>query len=466
MIAFLPLFLQELVERGTGKALLRLGKHFLSLSPVFEVFSTQIYSNSILSNLTFGGARYIATGRGFATTRISFSILYSRFAGPSIYMGMRNLLILLYATMTVWIPHLIYFWLSVLSLCIAPFFFNPHQFSYADFIIDYREFLRWMSRGNSRTKASSWYGYCRLSRTMITGFKKKKLGHPSEKLSSDVPRATWRTVIFSEIIWPICVAILFVVAYMFVKSFPDKNGKEYPSPLIRILVIAIGPIAWNAAVLVSFFFVSLFLGPIMESWAKFGSVMASLVHGLCLFGLVAFFEFFWFLELWDASHAVLGVVAIISIQRAIQKILIAVFLTREFKHDETNRAWWTGKWYGRGLGNSAMSQPAREFIVKVVEMSLWSSDFLLGHILLIILTPPILIPYMNSLHSMMLFWLRPSKQIRPPLFSTKQKRQRRWIVIKYSVVYVLAIAFLASLLILPIVFRDRITFNCSICSNI
>jgi 1,3-beta-glucan synthase len=408
------------VERGTGKALLRLGKHFLSLSPVFEVFSTQIYSNSILSNLTFGGARYIATGRGFATTRISFSILYSRFAGPSIYMGMRNLLILLYATMSVWIPYLIYFWLSVLSLCIAPFFFNPHQFSYADFIIDYREFLRWMSRGNSRTKASSWYGYCRLSRTMITGFKKKKLGHPSEKLSGDVPRATWKAVFLSEIIWPICTAILFVIAYMFVKSFPNQNGKQNPSPLIRITVIAVGPVAWNAAVLVSLFFISLFLGPMMQSWAKFGSVMAFLAHGLCLFGLVAFFEFFvryipknafvfsltlviqWFLELWDASHAVLGVIAIIAIQRAIQKILIAVFLTREFKHDETNRAWWTGKWYGRGLGNSAMSQPAREFIVKVVEMSLWSSDFLLGHLLLIILTPPILIPYINSLHSMML----------------------------------------------------------------
>ena len=207
-------------------------------------------------------------------------------------MGMRNLLILLYATMSVWIPHLIYFWLSVLSLCIAPFFFNPHQFSYADFIIDYREFLRWMSRGNSRTKASSWYGYCRLSRTMITGFKKKKLGHPSEKLSSDVPRATWRTVIFSEILWPICVAILFVVAYMFVKSFPDKDGNQHPSPLIRIGVVAIGPIAWNAAVLISLFFISLFLGPMMESWTKFGSLMAFLAHGLCLVGLVAFFEFF------------------------------------------------------------------------------------------------------------------------------------------------------------------------------
>ncbi|KAF8654087.1 hypothetical protein AX16_003620 [Volvariella volvacea WC 439] len=465
-IAFLPLFLQELVERGTGKALLRLGKHFLSLSPIFEVFSTQIYSQSILSNLTFGGARYIATGRGFATTRIPFSILYSRFAGPSIYMGMRNLLILLYATLAIWIPHLIYFWLSVLSLCIAPFLFNPHQFSFADFIIDYREFLRWMSRGNSRTKKSNWYGYCRLSRTMITGFKKKRLGLPSEKLSSDVPRATWRSVIFSEIVWPICSATIFVVAYMFVKSFPDADGELPPSPLIRIAVVAVGPVVWNAAILAALFVLSLFLGPVMESWSKFGAVMAALAHILALVGLVAFFEFFWFLERWDASHAVLGVISIIAIQRAIQKIFIAVFLTREFKHDETNLAWWTGKWYGRKLGNSALSQPAREFIVKIVEMSSWGSDFLLGHILLIILTPPILIPYVNSLHSTMLFWLRPSKQIRPPLFSTKQKRQRRWIVLKYTVVYVLVVSLLASLIVLPALFKDHINFQCEICKSI
>ncbi|KAJ7097938.1 glycosyltransferase family 48 protein [Mycena belliarum] len=465
-IAFLPLFLQELVERGTGKALLRLAKHFLSLSPVFEVFSTQIYSQSILSNLTFGGARYIATGRGFATTRMSFSILYSRFAGPSIYMGMRNLLLLLYATMALFIPHLIYFWLSVLSLCIAPFLFNPHQFSYADFIIDYREFLRWMSRGNSRTKASSWYGYCRLSRTMITGYKKKKLGHPSEKLSSDVPRASFGAIIFSEVLGPVCVAIMFIIAYMFVKSFPDKTGQQNPSPLIRIGIVAIGPVAWNATVLLALFFISLFLGPMLESWSKFGSVMAALAHVLSLFGIIIFFEFFWFLELWDASHAVLGLIAIVAVQRAISKILISLFLTREYKHDETNRAWWTGKWYGRGLGNSAISQPAREYLVKIVEMSLWSSDFIIAHFLLIILTPPILIPFANRLHSTMLFWLRPSKQIRAPLFSMKQKRQRRWIVMKYSVIYVVVVALLAALIVLPALFRNTITFNCTLCKTI
>lgn len=110
----------------------------------------------------------------------------------------------------------------------------------------------------------------------------------------------------------------------------------------------------------------------------------------------------WFLELWDASHAVLGIISIVAIQRAIQKILIAVFLSREYKHDETNRAWWSGKWYGRGLGSSALSQPAREYVVKIVEMSLWSSDFLLGHFLLILASIPIFIPFVDRLHSTML----------------------------------------------------------------
>ncbi|EMD36733.1 glycosyltransferase family 48 protein [Gelatoporia subvermispora B] len=467
LIAYLPLFLQELVERGTVKAIMRLARHFASLSPAFEVFSTRISSHSIASNLTFGGARYIATGRGFATSRISFAILYSRFAGPSIYLGMRTLVMLLYVTLTLWTGWVTYFWVSVLALCVAPFLFNPHQFSFADFVIDYREFLRWMNRGNSRVHVNSWIGYCRLSRTMITGYKKKRLGHPSEKLSGDVPRAGWRAVIFSEVIFPIITAILFVVAYMFVKSFPDKNGEQPPSPLVRIAIFSVGPMVWNAAILLVLFMTSLFLGPLLDTpFPKFGSVMAFLAHTLGVIGMIAFFEFFWYLELWNVAHAVLGLIAIISIQRAINKVFISVFLSREFKHDETNRAWWTGKWYGRGLGSHAMSQPAREFIVKIIELSLWSSDFLAGHFLLFILTPPILIPYIDRAHSTMLFWLHPSKQIRAPLYSMKQKRQRRWIIIKYGIIYVLAIAIFAVLIALPLVFRHSLRLNCSICQTI
>ncbi|KAJ7507394.1 1,3-beta-glucan synthase [Mycena galericulata] len=466
MISFLPLFLQELVERGTWKAIFRLAKQFGSLSPLFEVFSTQIYTHSILSNLTFGGARYIATGRGFATSRIHFSTLFSRFAGPSIYLGIRTLIMLLYVTLSMWTPYLIYFWISILSLCIAPFIFNPHQFVFSDWVVDYREFLRWMSRGNSRSHNNSWIGYCRLTRTMITGYKKKKLGHPSEKLSGDVPRVDWRAVLFSEVVFPIVMAVLFVIAYMFVKSFP-VDGKLPPSPLVRIAVFSLGPIAWNAVVLLLFFLVSLFLGPMMDSvFPLFGSVIAFMVHVLGLVGMVGFFEFFWFLELWNVSHAVLGLIAIISIQRAFHKIVISVFLSREFKHDETNRAWWTGRWYGRGLGTHVMSQPAREFVVKIIELSLWSSDLILGHILLLMLTPPVLIPYFDRFHATILFWLRPSKQIRAPLYSIKQRRQRRWIIIKYGIIYILVTALIVCLIALPVIFRTSLHFNCSICQSL
>ncbi|KAF8635567.1 hypothetical protein AX15_000217 [Amanita polypyramis BW_CC] len=466
MISFLPLFLQELVERGTWKAILRLAKQFSSLSPVFEVFSTQIYTHSILTNLTFGGARYIATGRGFATTRNPFNILFSRFAGPSIYLGMRTLLMLLYATLTIWTPFLIYFWVSILALCVAPFLFNPHQFVFSDFIIDYREFLRWMSRGNSRWHSNSWIGYCRLSRTMITGYKKKRLGHPSEKLSGDVPRASWRAVIFSEVIFPIIMAILFVIAYLFAKSFPI-NGRQPPAPLIRIAVISLGPIVWNAGVLLTLFLTSLFLGPILDSTLpKFGSTIALIAHVLAVLGMLAFIEFLWFLERWNASHAVLGLIAVIAVQRAIFKTLISVFLSREFKHDETNRAWWTGRWYGRGLGAHAMSQPAREFVVKIIELSLWSSDLLIGHMLLFMLTPPILIPYFDRFHATILFWLRPSKQIRAPLYSLKQKQRRRWIIIRYGIIYVLAVSFFTALTLIPALLRDSLRVRCSICDNL
>jgi 1,3-beta-glucan synthase len=127
---------------------------------------------------------------------------------------------------------------------------------------------------------------------MITGYKKKRLGHPSEKLSGDVQRAGWRAVIVSEVIFPIIMAILFVIAYMFTKSFPGADGNQPPSPLIRIGVIALGPIVWNAAVLLTLFLFSLFLGPMMESvFPRFGAVMASIAHILGVIGMLGFFEF-------------------------------------------------------------------------------------------------------------------------------------------------------------------------------
>ncbi|KAF9933005.1 1,3-beta-D-glucan synthase [Linnemannia zychae] len=463
-IAFLPLFMQELMERGFVRSLVRLGKQFMSLSPLFEVFVTQIYTNSILTNLSFGGARYIATGRGFATTRTPFSLLYSRFAGPSLYLGMRTLIMLIFASMTMWVPHLIYFWVSVIALVISPFIFNPHQFSFTEFFLDYREFLRWLSRGNSRTHISSWISYCRTLRTRITGYKRKRLGHPSEKLGGDIPKANFWVIFVSEIVIPLIQVVLCVICYMFVRSFPigvdDKGAAVYTSGLLRIGAFALAPLAVNGAVLAVLFAISLLLGPCLNMCCtEFGSVMAAIAHAVAVVTLLGFFEALWALESWVASHAVLGIIAAISVQRFVFKVLITVFLTREFKHDETNRAWWTGKWHGRGLGSHAISQPLREYICKIIEMSMFACDFLMGHIILILLFPICLIPWIDRWHSTMLFWLRPSKQIRAPIFSAKLRAQRRRIVLGYGALFIVVMAAMILLIVMPVVFPQWMPKN-------
>ncbi|GBE86432.1 hypothetical protein SCP_0903110 [Sparassis crispa] len=130
---------------------------------------------------------------------------------------------------------------------------------------------------------------------MITGYKKKKLGQPSEKLSGDVPWAGWCAVMFLEIIFPTIMAVPMVVAYLFVKSYPVDARKEPPNALLHIAIVSIGPILWNAAILFLLFLVSLTL--LDTPYPKFGSFMALLAHSLGVIGVIGFFECLWFLDL-------------------------------------------------------------------------------------------------------------------------------------------------------------------------
>jgi 1,3-beta-glucan synthase len=89
-------------------------------------------------------------------------------------------------------------------------------------------------------------------------------------LSSDVPRAPWKAIVVGEIIGPICLAVMFVVCYLFVKSFP-VNGTIQPG-LLRIAIISLGPIVWNMAFLITLFLISVFLGPCVsrQSYCFYG----------------------------------------------------------------------------------------------------------------------------------------------------------------------------------------------------
>ncbi|KAI4264526.1 MAG: hypothetical protein L6R42_000361 [Xanthoria sp. 1 TBL-2021] len=456
-ISFLPLVVQELTERGFWRAATRLGKHFGSLSPLFEVFVCQIYANSISQDLSYGGARYIGTGRGFATARIPFGVLYSRFAGPSIYLGSRLLMMLLFATMTIWGYWLLYFWISLLAFCISPFLFNPHQFSWNDFFIDYRDFLRWLSRGNSRAHASSWIAFCRLSRTRITGYKRKALGEPSPKMSSDAPRAHFTNIFFSEIISPLLLVAVTLIPYLYINALTgvirdnnDNKKIEATNSLIRVAAVAFAPIAINAGVLAGLFGMACCMGPVLSMCCKkFGPVLAGIAHGISVIMLLAFFEVMFFLEGWSFSKALLGMIAVVALQRFIYKLIVGLALTREFKGDGSNIAWWNGKWYA--MGWHSFSQPGREFLCKITELGMFAADFILGHVLLFIMFPAICIPYIDKFHSVMLFWLRPSRQIRPPIYSIKQSKLRKRRVIRFATLYFIMLILFVALLAGPLV---------------
>ncbi|KAM9892160.1 hypothetical protein OXX79_010210, partial [Metschnikowia pulcherrima] len=445
-ISFIPLAVQELIERGLWKATQRFCRHFVSLSPLFEVFVAQIYSTSLVTDLTVGGARYISTGRGFATSRIPFSILFSRFADSSIYMGARSMLIILFGSVAHWQAPLLWFWASLSALMFSPFVFNPHQFAWEDFFLDYRDFIRWLSRGNTKWHRNSWIGYVKLSRSRVTGFKRKLTGDISEKAAGDASRAHRANILFADFFPCVFYTAALFVAYTFINAQTgvttwSVDGRDSTDPIqvnstVRIVICALAPVAIDMGCLGVCLGLACCAGPMLGLCCKkTGAVIAGVAHGVAVVVHLVFFIVIWVLESFNFARMLLGVVTMIYIQRTLFKLMTLLFLTREFKHDKSNTAFWTGKWYGSGMGYMAFTQPAREFCAKIIEMSEFAGDFILAHLILFIQLPVLFIPLIDRWHSTMLFWLKPSRLIRPPIFSLKQAKLRKRMVRKYCCLY-------------------------------
>ncbi|OMH78501.1 1,3-beta-glucan synthase component FKS1 [Zancudomyces culisetae] len=326
-ISFLPLLLQMLAEKGAYLAFKRLFKQFLSLSPLYEVQVTRIYSNAIHSNFVLGGAKYIGTGRGFATSRTSFATLYTQFTQSSIYFGCRNLILLVYITATYFATPMLFFWFIIISLILSPFIFNPHNFLLVDFLIDYRRFLFFLFSGNATTdipivdnsinsnsnsksknrsrskslqrplsKSSftpqqqnlklklkqklkqkqqqqqqssnfSWINYVRLNRCQIVGIKRNR----SNSSRKYIRRAKKSNLFLPSIIVPLFLAVLIDIAFMFVHSRWIGSPNTTTDPTTGQLII---PKFYS-----SLFYIALItLAPII-----FNSVVNLL---LCLFSLM------------------------------------------------------------------------------------------------------------------------------------------------------------------------------------
>lgn len=458
-ISFLPLVLHELSERGIWKASSRLFMHFISLSPIFEVFVCQIYTDSLKKDIIFGGARYISTGRGFSITRVSFTKLYSAYAPTSLYFGARLFLLLLFATITMWQPSILWFWITLISLTLSPFLFNPHQFSWIDFFLDYREFIRWLSRGNSKWHMNSWITYTRLTRSRFTGFKRTKLKiNENEKILETNQKAPFMNVLIAEVFIPLIQTLFIIIAYLFINSQSGVENPEDVNLIARLIIVTFSPILLNAIILLIILPLTLFASPILGlCCSKIPSVLAAISHMCGVIIHIIIFELIWILEGFNFVRTLILFTASIFLQRIIFQAGKLLFLTREMKEDKSNRAWWSGKWII--LGKYAFTQPLREFIVKIGEMSLFSCDFFIGHCILISLTPLLFFPYIDHWHSSMIMWISPTSKLRGEIFSKSKEKKRKYEATKYALLYFAIIIFFITILGVPIIVSKHFEDN-------
>lgn len=448
-ISFLPLIIQEIIEKGPLKAFLRVASHLGSLSPIFEVFACQIYAKSLSESISKGDAKYMATGRGFATCRYQFNYLFTRYSYFSIYYGSTLFLTLSFACLTIWQVSLLWFFISFVSMCLAPFYFNPHQFSWKQFFIDYRETIRWFSRGNSRWHNNSWYGYQKLMRLKELGCKKKP---KNENITAIYEFRRENRIIhkvFDLVIQPAVFLFFNLTAYVFINSQTGvRSGFRYVNPLLRITIISSIPILLNLAILIILFFVSCFFGPILQ-FRKFGGIIAGVAHFLSVLICLTNVNVLMYTESWNWSRTLCGFITILAMQK-FMKGFVYLFLSKEVKDDSPNFSWWSGKWMTSGLGLLILTQPQREFIIKIIELNQFAYDFILVHCLLFCLTPMLFIPYIDKMHTMTLFWSKHTKaSYHSPIISKRQRIKRNWLIFGYAILYFVIMAFLSSMIIIP-----------------
>lgn len=451
-ISIVPLFFQELTEKGLIRSLTRIVKHFVSLSMLFEIFVTRIYSRSFLNDLGVGGAKYVATGRGFATSRSHAYTLWEAYADDSIYFGLKSFGILLFASMAWWHPAYLWFWVTTFALCMSPFIYNPHQFAWVSFLSDYRSLVHWFGRADA--SKPSWSKFIRHRYAKFVGLKQRNRG--------DFVRPSRLKLFISQVCTSGILMTTLTIPYCFVSSQREYRYQKSPqqNPCLRMAVVSLWPFCTNLCALIAIWPISLIMSlcNIPEAQGKLvQDLLATTVH---IFGVLCYISSWWLMLLLERSnirHAILGMMAAHAFQRFISTVIITLILPRQRPSSQSNDVWWSGKWHGAHISWHIIVVPIIELITKTLETTQFSTDYISIHFILSVQAPLLLMPYVDQAHSMLLLWLRPEFTIAPlPL---RYARQRRYTALKYGILFVTTIAILACLISLPFILPSHFSHH-------
>jgi len=181
--SMMPLMVELSYERGLKFSIGRAIKSIMTLSPLMFIFQAKCIGYYCTNELRYGGATYVATGRGLPTERIPFigkpipgkcqinpkSIggLYLSYAHIAHYAGFQLLmgafLLMVLGGTTVELAGnntLVWMWVSlaltIVSWLFAPYVFNPYQFKHEHFLEDLRAWIGFYL-GESSMHWVKWY---------------------------------------------------------------------------------------------------------------------------------------------------------------------------------------------------------------------------------------------------------------------------------------------------------------------
>ncbi|KAG2489222.1 hypothetical protein HYH03_012244 [Edaphochlamys debaryana] len=153
------------VEMGLSAALWSLFQQLVSGGIFFHIIRSVTSSFHFGRAMLFGGASYVATGRGLSLDRRSFTEVYSGYGRSHMFLGLdvlvMSVLILIvsdngYSAAPISALALWSSFLVVVALLIGPFWFTPHYFNMRLVIDDIKEFGSWTIKDGGARGVKSW----------------------------------------------------------------------------------------------------------------------------------------------------------------------------------------------------------------------------------------------------------------------------------------------------------------------
>lgn len=365
LMSYLPLLAQLLSEHGFVRAMIRLGKHMLSLTPLFEVFSTQIYAFALMTvGFGQGGSAYISTGRGFATSHIPFHSLFSLFSESSIHFGLRLMFLLVPAFFAAGMPSAIwFFWLVALTLCISPFLFNPHQFSAKELIFDYQKFLNWLFYSDVEDLTGgmamgddacfhSWIRAYHRKRTRLTGIRHLLSTSSSSTTFTENPLRSHKLVVMlHELLIPFLTTVILFSAEVSILTSPHWQKHFAPLSIFYLLLISMLPLMANFVVLAAVLPVTFLTGGVSslaggeQRWnCRVARFIVFLAKVVAIASYPAAFLTLWLSCSGIVLHFILMTVCAVSLHRLVLRAIVIFCIPPEIDPISAHRCWVTGRW--------------------------------------------------------------------------------------------------------------------------